>query len=255
MTSQIVTAAKRVPRLALKGLGILALLLVALLLERKLHLSARLDPGRIEEWIEAAGAFGPLLFMLVMAVAVVSPVPTFPLDVLAGRLFGPLLGTLYAVSGATAGSLVSFLVARWLGRDLIARFLRGHINFCRECSDKLLTKVVLLARLIPAVSFDMVSYGAGLTKMSWARFGLASFVGMLPLTFVYVSFGPLLSVGRTTAWIGGTIVVALFFLLPRWIERYDLFGLKRLFAHGNAPEAGEPCGESGSGGRAHDCKE
>lgn len=225
------TVSRGAPNTVLKGLSIVVLLVAAFLLESTFHLSALLAPARIEKWLEAAGAFGPALFTLVMAITVVTPLPTFPLDVLAGRLFGPFLGTLYAVTGATAGSLLSFLVARWLGRDLIARFLRGHINFCRECSDKLLTKVVLLARLVPAVSFDLVSYGAGLTKMSPMKFALATFVGMLPLTFVYVSFGPLLSVSRPVAWIGGGVVVALFFLLPRWIERYDLLGLKRFFQH------------------------
>ncbi len=218
-------------KLALKALGIVALALGAFLLERRFDLSALLAPGRIESWLEAAGALGPLLFVGVMATTVITPVPTFPLDVLAGRVFGPYLGTLYAVTGATAGSMVSFLVARWLGRELIARFLRGHINFCRECSDHLLTRVVFLARLVPAVSFDLVSYGAGLTKMSLPKFALASFLGMLPLTFIYVSFGGLLRVSRPVAWIGGALVVALFFLLPRWIERHDLFGLRHVFQH------------------------
>ncbi len=227
----------RAGRLLLKGAGIALLVLLAVLLERQFHLSARLDPDSIEEYLDASGALAPLVFVLGMAATVVSPVPTFPLDVLAGRVFGPFLGTLYAVTGATLGSLVSFLVARSLGRKLIARFLKGHINFCRHCSDRLLTKLVFLARLVPAVSFDMVSYGAGLTKMSWSKFALASFVGMLPLTFVYTSVGQLLFVNRTVAWIGGAIFVSLFFLLPRWIERYNPFGMRRWFQHLGITEA------------------
>lgn len=221
-------------RLALRGLTIAGLLLLVVLLERQFHFSAMFKEARIEERLQAAGPLAPFVFILVMAATVVLPVPTFPLDVLAGRIFGPVLGTLYAVIGATLGATVSFLLARWLGRDLIARFLKGHINFCRQCSDKLLTKVVFLARLVPAVSFDVVSYGAGLTKMSLVRFAVASFLGMLPLTFAYASFGPLLSVSAPVAWIGGAIVVALLFLLPSWIERHDLFGLRRLFRHGDA---------------------
>ena len=152
---------RRRRNLLLKALGVVALLGLVVLLERRFQLSAILDPAPVEQKIEAAGPFGPVLFMLVMAATVLTPVPTFPLDILAGRVFGPFLGTLYAVTGATAGATISFLIARWLGRDLIARFLKGHINFCQRCSDKLLTKVVFLARLIPAVSFDMVSYGSG----------------------------------------------------------------------------------------------
>ncbi len=221
-------------KLVLKGLTVVALVLVAVVLERSFQLSETFKEARIADRLEDAGPLAPVVFVLVMAAAVVLPVPTFPLDVLAGQVFGPLLGTLYAVSGATLGAMVSFLLARWLGREFIARFLKGHINFCRQCSDRLLTKVVFLARLVPAVSFDVVSYGAGLTKMSLAKFAAASFLGMLPLTFAYVSFGPLLSVGAPVAWIGGAVAVALLFLLPRWIERRDLFGMRRLFEHGGS---------------------
>jgi len=224
-------------KLALRGLVIGGLVLLALVLEQQFHLSAFVIDARVEEWVEAAGPLAPLAFTLGMAVAVVLPVPTFPLDVLAGRLFGPIFGTLYAVSGATLGAIVSFVLARWLGREFLERFLKGHIGFCRQCSDKLLTKVVFLARLIPAISFDVVSYGAGLTNMSLSRFAIASFLGMLPLTFVYVSLGPLLSMRGPITWIGGAIVVALLFLLPRWIERHDPFGMRRLFQHGGDDES------------------
>jgi len=222
---------RRTPKLFLKALAVVGLLLVVVLLERQLHFSAILESGRIEARLRAAGPLGPALFIFAMGAAVVSPIPTLPLDVLAGRVFGPFLGTLYALTGATLGALVSFFVARWLGRDLIARFLKGHINFCQRCSDKLLIKIVFLARLIPAVSFDMVSYGSGLTGMSWTKFALATFVGMLPLTSVYVTLGPMLSMSGPVVWLGGAVVVALFFLLPRWIERYDLFGMSRFFEH------------------------
>jgi uncharacterized membrane protein YdjX (TVP38/TMEM64 family) len=222
---------RRRTKLLLKALGVVGFLLLAHFLEKRLHLSKILDPSRVENRLQDAGPLAPVLFMLVMAATVVSPIPTFPLDVLAGRVFGPVYGTLYALTGATLGAMVSFFVARWLGRDLIARFLKGHINFCQQCSDRLLIKVVFLARLIPAVSFDMVSYGSGLTKMSWTKFAAASFVGMLPLTSVYVSFGSVFSISPPVVWLGGAVLVALFFLLPRWIEKYDLFGLSRLFPH------------------------
>lgn len=229
---------RRRTKLLLKTLGVVGLLLLVVFLEQRLHLSKILDPSRLEDQLHAAGPLGPVLFILLMAAAVVSPIPTLPLDILAGRVFGPLYGTLYAVTGATLGAMVSFFVARWLGRDLIARFLKGHINFCQQCSDMLLIKVVFLARLIPAVSFDMVSYGSGLTKMSWTKFAMATFVGMLPLTLVYVSFGSVFFISPSVVWIGGAVVVVLFFLLPRWIEKYDLFGMRRFFPHRSELTAG-----------------
>jgi uncharacterized membrane protein YdjX (TVP38/TMEM64 family) len=199
---------------------------------------AVLNVARVEAWLAGAGALAPLLFIVVMALTVVSPLPTIPLDLLAGRFFGPLPGTLYSVVGATLGSLISFHVARWLGRDVVARFLKGHINFCVRCSDRLLSKLVFLGRLVPVVSFDLLSYGAGLTRMSALKFAAASFLGMLPLTFLYNSAGDLMLGNRWVGWVGGGVMVALFFLLPYWIERYDLFSLRQHFSH--AEPAAEP---------------
>ncbi len=229
------TAPERTRPRLLKGLLALVLLALALLAERNLHLSAYLSPERIEAWLAAAGAFAPLVFMGVMAAAVVvSPIPSLPLDVAAGSFFGPWLGTLYAAAGALGGAVLSFLIARLLGRELLERFLRGHIAFCRSCSDHLLTRMVFVSRLLPVISFDVVSYGAGLTKMSLSRFSLATLLGMLAPTFVFVAFGHAIVMNPwLTAGIG-IGVVAVFFLLPRWIERYNFLGLRALFQHGES---------------------
>ena len=196
------------------------------------ELATSLETERIEIWLGRAGVFAPLLFMVIMAVAVVvSPIPSLPLDVAAGAVFGPVLGTAYAVVGALSGAVASFWIARLLGRDLIQRVLGGHINFCTACSDKLLTRIVLLSRLLPFVSFDIVSYGAGLTKMSTRRFALATGIGMIPLTFLYTSFGSLVSFGSEVTLPIGALMVLLFFLVPRWIERRNPFGMASHFHH------------------------
>lgn len=192
-----------------------------------------LTPDNIARRLEDAGAFGPAVLMLVMGLAVVvSPIPSLPLDMLAGHAFGPYWGTLYATLGATFGAVASFVIARLLGRRLVTRFLKGHINFCQRCSDKLLTQVVFFSRLIPFVSFDLVSYGAGLTQMSAWKFGVVTFLGTLPVTLFYTAYGASVLENSLISWVGGLVMIALFFLLPTLIDRYDLFGLKRYFRHG-----------------------
>jgi uncharacterized membrane protein YdjX (TVP38/TMEM64 family) len=174
----------------------------------------------IKEWLAAKGAFAPFIYIITMALAViVTPIPSLPLDIAAGALFRPFLGTVYSVSGALGGAVISFLLARYLGREFIERFLSGHINFCTECSDRFLTKIVFLSRLIPVVSFDVVSYGAGFTKMSLKNFTIATLFGMIPLTFVYNYFGSVIVFGKMLTLIVGIAMVALFFLIPRWLEK------------------------------------
>lgn len=218
--------------LALKALVIFAGLGLAVALQNRFDIIAALSIERIELWLTDAGMAAPLLFMALMAAAVVfSPIPSVPLDVVAGSFFGPVLGTVYASVGALLGAQMAFLLARWLGRGLMERVLSGHINFCTACSDHLLMRLVLVSRLIPVISFDVVSYGAGLTKMSLWRFSIATYLGMLPLTVLYVSFGAIVLESQRYTWVLGLLFVALFFLLPRWIERNNLFALRRHFAH------------------------
>jgi uncharacterized membrane protein YdjX (TVP38/TMEM64 family) len=67
--------------------------------------------------------------------------------------------------------------------------------------------------------------------MSLLSFSFASLLGMLPLTFFYVSYGSMVLANRPVAWVGGSLMVALFFLMPRWIERNNLLGLRKYFQH------------------------
>lgn len=215
-----------------KGVGLLALFLSFVSFPPVRAFTESLNPERIEEWLGQAGDLAPVLFVILTATAVVvSPIPSLPLDVAAGAFFGPFLGGLYAVGGALLGALASFLIARLLGRSLVEPVLGGHINFCSECSDKLLTRIVFLSRLLPFISFDVVSYGAGLTKMSFGKFALATGLGMTPPTLVFTYFGSVLTVGPAITLPTGVVLVALFFLVPRWIEKYDLLGLSTHFRH------------------------
>lgn len=230
-----------------KGLLALGLVLVMVLAGYMVDLASLVHPQRLQDLLGKAGFLAPVLYMALMALAVViAVIPSLPLDVAAGAFFGPLLGTLYSALGATAGAMVSFLIARYVGREFIAKHLHGHINFCTRCSDRLLTRIIVISRLLPFVSFDVVSYGAGLTKMSFQAFSLATFLGMLPLTFVYNYFGAVLVLNRYLAMCFGLLLVALIFLVPRWIERYDLFSLRQYFHHAGDVEAAElPIGQGG----------
>jgi len=218
-------------RQVLKFLSIAILAVLFLFIAKSAGFQDHFSQKAILDQLKRMGNFAPIGFMAVMALTVASPLPSLPLDIAAGIFFGPYLGTLYSAVGALGGSIISFTIARLLGRSLIERFLRGHINFCTACSNRMLTGVVFFTRLIPVVSFDMVSYGAGMTKMSLSRFSLATFFGMLPLTFVYNNFGAALVVNGRLAVVVGIVMVLLFFLMPVWVERHAPDSLRGLFRH------------------------
>ena len=133
------------------------------------------------------------------AAVVVSPIPSVPLDIVAGSIFGPVLGTVYATLGGLIGAMLSFIIARALGRQLLERFLGGHINFCQACSNRLLAKIVLVSRLLPLVSFDVVSYGAGPASVLFSTIAVGSGVsGALffsPFFMLVVGLVPVQAIG------------------------------------------------------------
>ncbi len=195
-----------------------------------------LQPAQFAEYIQSFGVMAPLVFVGIMALAVVvSPIPSLPLDLAAGVAFGPLLGTVYAVVGAEIGAIVSFLIGRTLGREVIARFVKSHVVFCEKCSDHHLVGFVFLSRLLPVFSFDLVSYGAGLTTMSLKAFALATLAGMIPPTFALVYFGSSTMAADWLLIALGLVLVGLFILLPKLIMKNQSTWWVRLIL-GKKPE-------------------
>lgn len=112
------------PTVLVKVMGVTMVVAGVVVLQLTMDVLSYFTPERIQVWLATAGPAAPLLYMLVMALAVViSPIPSLPLDIAAGAFFGPLLGTPYSVVGALAGAVASFLIARWLGRDVLSRLL------------------------------------------------------------------------------------------------------------------------------------
>ena len=177
-----------------------------------------LQPHLVADWLREAGPFGPLVFIALMAAAVViSPIPSLPLDIAAGATFGPMLGTAYAVIGAEIGAIASFLIGRALGRDVLTRLLRTNVAFCERCSDRHLAIFVFLARLVPLFSFDIISYGAGLTNMSLRTFAAVTFAGMIPPTLALTYAGSQVVSGAWLLILSGLAMVGMMLYRPAGI--------------------------------------
>ncbi len=213
--------ASQTARQVVKGLVLLVALLGAYLAVESVNLEEILKPERIVTFLQSLGPWAPVGLILGMTTAVViSPIPSLPLDLAAGAVFGPAWGTTYAVIGAEIGAIVSFMIGRALGREVISKALGTSVVFCEKCSDHQLMVLVLLARLLPVFSFDVISYGAGLTTMSLKGFALATLVGMIPPTFAFTYLGSSV-VSAQWALVGaGLVMVAFFLLVPRLLTRY-----------------------------------
>lgn len=186
--------------------------------------------------IDRAGLWGPVVIIGAMIIAiVVSPLPSVPITAVAGMAYGPWVATPIAALGATAGAIAAFAIARGLGHEVAERLTGRPVVFCPGCSPRSLTVLVFVSRLIPAISFDVVSYGAGLSTMSAWSFTAATFVGLLPWTWVYASLGAVVMTRPVLASAAGAVLGVAILLIPGLIRRYNPFGLRRVF-EGGGPE-------------------
>ena len=135
-------------------------------------------------------ALATLLVVGLMTLAVVaSPIPSAPIAMASGAAYGHLWGTLWVILGAEAGALIAFALARMLGREAMRRWFGDRIEQGLMGSQNALTAAVFASRLMPFVSFDLISYAAGLSALHFWRFALATLAGIAPASFLLAHFG------------------------------------------------------------------
>ncbi len=147
--------------------------------------------GRFLEWVGAQGTWGPVILGAVYILATVLLLPGWVLTLGAGFLFGVPLGTATVSAGSTIGATLAFLLGRTLARGWIEARVARRPRF--RAIDRAVGeagfKIVLLARLSPAFPFNVSNFVFGLTRVRLGPYVLASWLGMLPGTILYVYVG------------------------------------------------------------------
>ncbi len=141
-----------------------------------------------------AGLFdrvGPVAVVFLLAVAVVlSPIPSGPIAMAAGAIYGPFLGGSLTALGALLGATCAFGLSRRFGYRPLSSMNSPLAAFVtRKRSQRKLAFVILVTRLIPFISFDAISYLAGLTSIRSGYFVLATALGVLPVSFAFAALG------------------------------------------------------------------
>jgi uncharacterized membrane protein YdjX (TVP38/TMEM64 family) len=142
-------------------------------------------------WTAAAGLAGQAAFVGLYVLACVAFLPGSALTLGAGAAFGLWKGFVLVSIGSTVGAWASFLVGRYLLRDWVSRRLEKVPAFAAVSGavGQEGWKVVLLTRLSPVLPFNLLNYGYGLTTVGAGEYALASWIGMMPGTFLYVYLG------------------------------------------------------------------
>ncbi|MCC0633200.1 TVP38/TMEM64 family protein [Clostridioides sp. ZZV14-6104] len=174
-----------------------------------------LNLDAIKEYILSFGVWAPIIsFALMILQSIAAPLPAFLITFANAALFGWVNGAILSWVSAMAGAAICFVIGRFLGRDVVAKLTS---KFALESIDGFFDKygkhTILIARLLPFISFDLVSYAAGLTSMSFISFFIATGVGQLPATIVYSYVGGMLTGGAKVMMTGLLILFALSVLI------------------------------------------
>lgn len=164
------------------------------------RISAVLGSANVDSVIEFIRSYGPysmaISFFLMVFSSVIAPLPAFLITFSNAAVFGWWQGAILSWSSAMAGAALCFFIARALGRDTVEKFAgKGAIASVEGYFKEYGSKTILVCRLLPFVSFDAVSYFAGLTPIRFWSFFIATGIGQLPATIVYSYVGGMLTGG------------------------------------------------------------
>ncbi|MCC0683382.1 TVP38/TMEM64 family protein [Clostridioides sp. ZZV15-6383] len=174
-----------------------------------------LNLDAIKEYILSFGVWAPIIsFALMILQSIAAPLPAFLITFANATLFGWVNGAILSWTSAMAGATICFVIGRFLGRDVVVKLTsKFALESIDDFFDKYGKHTILIARLLPFISFDLVSYAAGLTSMSFVSFFIATGLGQLPATIVYSYVGGMLTGGAKVMMTGLLILFALSVLI------------------------------------------
>lgn len=141
-------------------------------------------------YVDDIGFLGPIAIIGFMTGAIVfSPLPSAPIALAAGAVYGHTYGTFYVIIGSLTGAILAFSISRFLGYDILHKWMGKRFSPKLHLGQNTLMGIVFVSRLIPFISFDSVSYIAGLTSLKFWRFAVATLFGIVPASFLLAHFG------------------------------------------------------------------
>jgi len=193
-----------------------------------LHLSGAsryLEADQLRGWVASWGRLAPVIYMLIYTVAPALFLPGLPITIAGGILFGPVWGVAFAITGATAGACLAFLISRYVARDCVrARMRTPRWKRLDDGVEKHGWKIVAFTRLIPLFPFNMLNYAFGITRVRFFDYAVTSFFCMLPACVAFIVFSSsLLDLVRgrvSIEFVVGIALIAGVSLMPLMYRRY-----------------------------------
>jgi len=197
------------------GILIFALIFIAAYLRQ----SGYISPESLLGFIQQYKIFAPMLFILLYSIGPSIFIPSLPLTLAAGFLWGPFWGVVFSITGATLGASIAFLLSRYIIGDVIKeRFSYTRWQWLKERVEKHGWKAVAFSRIVPIFPFPVLNYLFGITPIPFLHYLWSTFVFMLPACIAYVAFGSsmgeLILKGNVKGIVIGILIASAAMLLP-----------------------------------------
>lgn len=198
----------------LRGFPFAILLLLASIWVLTLRFMNGLSLEEAKAAIDGLGGMASVVFIVICIVRGVVFIPCGLISALGGMLFGPLIGTVFSLCGLTAGSVITFCLARSFGKSWVQRIMGCKYDKYEGYISKDYFYNIFLMRVVPILPFDAVSCIAGMSGTRVGIFILATFLGSLPGVFVYVFFGDSIKCMSIKRVMFSVSIIAVFAILP-----------------------------------------
>lgn len=185
------------------------------------------QPATLIGAIQSLGWLGIVLYIGFLFVAIViGPIPSTPVTIAAGMVWDPITAGIYGIIGIYLGSLAAYFIGRTLGRSVVRALLGKVIYFSNHRGEVYLGWLVFASHLLPFMPYDLVSYGAGISGMSFPIYASACLLGLIPCIFFLTHMGAALTGGLLLGIGLAVAFVLLLIILPWGVKRYNWLGLK-----------------------------
>lgn len=145
------------------------------------------DFDKFKELIEEAGSLGYIIYIAIFVIAAIFSLPASIITITGGVVFGPILGALLALVGATIGAIAAFLVSRYIARGFIVDKFGNNAIFKKIESgvEKNGKDFLILTRLVPVFPYNIQNYAYGVTNIKLATYSIITLITMAPGAFIY----------------------------------------------------------------------
>lgn len=174
-----------------------------------------LSAESLRSYVSGFGALAPIAYLFMW---LIMPIGFFPVPVLAiagGLAFGIPFGSLLTILGAMGNSSIMYWMGRFWMRDRVIAWIhknesRAYVRWLEQLSGPKGFVALLVLRLTPLVPYNLINYASGLIGISFLNYSLATFIGIIPATFVFLNMGSsLVEPGSPAFWVALALLVIL----------------------------------------------